>query len=76
LNDFEVTDGEEEEIFLSESDDVSCDTKEETSKWFQPWSEASSSKNGDGAMKEPDEEDCDSDNLISLKMTVKSHHDE
>jgi hypothetical protein len=34
LSDFEVTNGEEEDIFVSKLDDFLCKAKKNTNKWF------------------------------------------
>jgi len=44
LSDFEVTNEEEEDIFTKSEENVLRQAREETSKWYQSWDKASTSK--------------------------------
>ncbi|XP_059432656.1 uncharacterized protein LOC132174219 [Corylus avellana] len=64
LSDFEVTNGEEEDIFLEKDEALIRQTKEETTKWFQSWYQTETSKNVGDISNEPDEDDSNSDGGI------------
>jgi hypothetical protein len=66
LSDFEVTDGEEEDIFIGKPDDVLHEAKEDTNKWFHLWDKAGTSNIGVDDINDLDEESCDSDKFQSL----------
>jgi hypothetical protein len=40
LSEFEVMDGEEEDIFIGKHDDVLREDREDTNKWFHSWEKA------------------------------------
>lgn len=67
MSEFEVTDGEEDDIFIGKHDDVLCEAMEDTNKWFQSWEKASTSNDGVDEINDSDAESCDSDSFHSLK---------
>jgi hypothetical protein len=48
LSDFEVTDGDEENIYIGKCEKALLAARQATTNWFQPWDEASSSSKGKG----------------------------
>lgn len=66
LSDFEVTDGEEEDIFLHKYDECIRDAREASTKWFQTWDESSKSKVVGDNMYDSDEDPVESDGFWSL----------
>jgi hypothetical protein len=66
LSDFEVTDGEEEDIFVGNPDDVVREVMDDSHKWFHTWDTNSQANNGDDDTYDPDDQSYDSDNFDSL----------
>jgi len=68
LSDFEVTDGEgeEEDIFTESEENVLRQAREETSKWYQSWDKASTSKEGCDVINDPDDMSSNSETFGSM----------
>jgi hypothetical protein len=66
MSDFEVTDGEEEYIFTEKEDNVVCEAREETNKWFRTWDKASTLKDGGDPINDLDAESDDSETFQSM----------
>jgi hypothetical protein len=67
LSDFEVTDEEEEEdIFAESEENVLSQAREETSKWYQSWDKASTSKEWYDAINDPDDMSQNSETFDSM----------
>jgi len=66
MSDFEVTDGEEEDIFTEKGDNVVRKEREETNKWFRTWDNASTSKDEGDPINDPNAESDDSETFHSM----------
>jgi hypothetical protein len=66
MSDFEVTDGEEEDILSEKGDNVVREVREEANKWFRMWDKASTSKDGGDPINDPDAESDDSETFHSM----------
>jgi hypothetical protein len=73
-----MTNGEEEDIFVSKPDDVVREVMDDSRKWFHMSDTNSQVNNGVDDTNDPDDELYDSDNFDSLdsrKNRVKGHMD-
>jgi hypothetical protein len=66
LSDFEVTDGEEEDIFTKSEENVLRQAREETSKWYQSWDKAFTSKEGCDVINDPNDMSSNSETFDSI----------
>jgi hypothetical protein len=66
LSDFEVTDGEEEDIFTESEKNVLRQAREETSKWYQSWDKTSTLKKGCDAINDQDDMSSNSETFDSM----------
>jgi len=66
LSDFEVTDGEEEDIFTKSEENVLRQAREETSKWYQSWAKAFTSKEGCDVINDPNDMSSNSETFDSI----------
>jgi len=66
MSDFEVTYGEEEDIFTEKWDNVVREAREATNKWFRTWDKASTSKDGGDPINDLDAKSDDSETFHSM----------
>jgi hypothetical protein len=66
MSNFEVIDGEEEDIFIEKEDNVVREEREATNKWFRTWDKASTSKDGGDPINDLDAESNDSETFHSM----------
>ncbi|XP_062150890.1 uncharacterized protein LOC133859491 [Alnus glutinosa] len=76
MSDFEVTNGEEEDIFTEKEDNVVREAREETNKRFRTWDKASTSKDGGDPINDLDVESDDSETFHSMDSEEEEEEDE